>query len=138
MKYDDASWHNGGEGFPDDSPEEFGGTHIALFLKWCFTKGWAGALHKEETPEELQNVIDGNMLATEYFFKNCDGKLTDEDFDDAGNAFAIKYYGDRGLYLNDYAQHFDHLMYCAPESAHDFEKFSSILEERFKSGILEE
>ncbi len=32
MKYDDASWHYGGE-FPADSPDEFGGTHIGLSLK---------------------------------------------------------------------------------------------------------
>lgn len=39
MKYDDATWHSGGE-FPPESPAEFGGTHIALFLRWCFVKGW--------------------------------------------------------------------------------------------------
>jgi len=44
MKYDDASWHYGGD-FPIGSPEEYGGTHIALFMKWCFVKGWAGDIH---------------------------------------------------------------------------------------------
>jgi|GEM_PF-4641510 len=35
MKYDDASWHSGGE----TSPDAYGGVHIALFMKYGFTKG---------------------------------------------------------------------------------------------------
>jgi len=31
--------------FSIGSPEEYGGTHIALFMKWCFVKGWAGNIH---------------------------------------------------------------------------------------------
>jgi hypothetical protein len=58
VKYDDASWHSGGE-FPEGSPDEYGGTHIALFLRWCFIKGWAGEIHQEEEPEDTQRVIEG-------------------------------------------------------------------------------
>lgn len=76
------------------------------------------------------------MPATEFLFKYCDGKFTDEDLSEQGNDFASKYYGDKGLYLSDYAGTFSELMYVAPESAHDFFKFSSILEKRFRSGVL--
>jgi len=135
MKFDDASWHYGGN-FPTHSPQEYGGTHIALFLKWCFIQGWAGRLHLEEEPEETQKVIDGTLSATKFFFDYCDGKLTNEDFSEEGNAFAEKYYGDKGLYLSDYAECFKDLMYVAPESAHDFNKFSAMIDSRMKSGIL--
>jgi hypothetical protein len=135
MKYDDASWHCGGN-FPPGSPEEYGGTHIALFLKWCFIKGWAGQLHTDDEPEDTQKVIDGSLSATEYFFRYCDGKLTNEDLNQTGNAFAEQYYGDDGLYLEDYAKHFPEHLYVAPESAHDFERFSSALEIRLKTGVL--
>lgn len=135
MKYDDASWHFGGE-FPKDAPIENGGTHIALFLKWCFIKGWAGEMHLEDAPEDTQHVINGSMSATEFFFKHCDGKLTDEDLSDEGNAFAEEYYGEQGLYLEDYVEQFGELMYCAPENAYDFSAFSSMLEARLQSGIL--
>ena len=135
MKYDDASWHYGGE-FPESSPDEFGGTHIALFLKWCFIKGWAGELHLEEEPSDTQKVICGAMPATEFFFKYCDGKLTDEDFNDEGNAFAEKYYGENGLYLEDYANHFTDLMYETPESEHNFEKYSAVIDSRLRKNIL--
>jgi hypothetical protein len=66
MKYDDARWHYAGD-FPADQPQEQGGTHIALFLKWCFVKGWAGDLHIQEEPQDVSNVISGKLSATEFF-----------------------------------------------------------------------
>ncbi len=135
MKYDDVSWHTGGD-FPSDSPEEYGATHIALFLKWCIKRGWAGELHRQEFPKETQFLINGQMSATEFFLKCCDGKLTEDDLGAEGNAFAELYYGDDGLYLEDYADHFGDLMYVAPESAHDFNAFSAVLDARIESGVL--
>ncbi|MEM9535038.1 MAG: hypothetical protein AAF268_01930 [Cyanobacteria bacterium P01_A01_bin.3] len=135
MKYDDASWHYGGD-FPEESPPEFGATHIALFMKWCFSKGWAGDLHLGDEPEDTQRVINGLMPATEYFLKYCDGKLTDADLNAEGNAFAEAYYGDDGLYYVDYIDHFGELMYVAPEIQHDYALFSTLLENRYRSGQL--
>lgn len=135
MKYDDASWHSGGS-FPEDAPEEYGGTHIALFLRWCFTEGWAGEIHLTEEPVETQRVIDGTLPATDFLFKYCDGKLTSEELNEAGNAFAREYYGDDGLYLDDYAENFGELMYSAPEQEHDFATFVAVLAQRNQSGVL--
>ena len=136
MKYDDASWHYGGD-FPVGQPDEHGGTHIALFLKWCFLRGWAGDLHTDEAPEAVTHVVEGRLSATEFLFDYCDGKFTDEDLNDEGNSFAIKYYGDAGLYLEDYAENFGNQMYVAPEAEHDFARFSAMLDARLASGVLE-
>lgn len=57
-------------------------------------------------------------------FKYCDGKLVDDLLSDEGDAFAGCYYGDDGLFLDDYADAFEEHMSVAPESAHDFAKFS--------------
>ena len=100
MKYEDASWHYGGD-FPRGQPDEHSGTHIALFLKRCFIKGWAGTLHLDEEPEAVKAAVDGRLSATDFFFKYCDGKLVDEMLNLAGNTFAERYYGDDGLYLHD-------------------------------------
>ena len=135
MKYDDASWHAGGD-FPETSPEEFGGTHIALFLKWCFIKGWHGDMHREENQKDVVAVISGQMSATDFFFKNCGGKLTDEDFSIDGNKFAERYFGDNGLYLDDYVSLFGDQMYVSPEAEHDFRALSELIEKRFQSGKL--
>ena len=137
MKYDDASWHNGNE-FPETSPDEYGGTHIALFLKWCFIKGWTGETHLDEEPEDVKKVINGELTATEFLFNYCDGKLTNEDFSKEGNNFAELYYGDNGLYLNDYSEQFYELMYIEPEEKHNYTQLSNTIEQRYKSNILTE
>ena len=137
MKYDDASWHSGND-FPDESPQEYSGTHIALFMKWCFVREMAGEIHLVEEPEATSDVILGNLSATEFFFKYCDGKLTDEDFNNAGNEFASRYYGDDGLYLSDYTDCFEELMFEAPESKHDFDVLAQVIEKRFISGVATE
>jgi hypothetical protein len=135
VKYDDASYHSGGD-FPEDSPQEYGGTHIGLFLRYCFTKGWAGDLHTSEAPGAVQAVIDGTLSGTEFLEHYCDDKLTNEDFTDEGNAFAMKYYGNDGYYLDDYAEHFGDLMYTASEAEHDFTKFTQMVDQRIASGKL--
>jgi hypothetical protein len=135
LKYDDASWHYGGE-FPENAPEEHGGTHIALFMKWCFVQGLAGDFHLQGEPEDTQKVIEGKLSASEFLFKYCDGKLTTEDLNEEGNAFAENYYGDEGLYLSDYANEFRGLMYVASEQEHDFKRFSDLIEKRRSSGVL--
>ncbi len=136
MKHDDAEWHSGGD-FPKGSPPEYGVTHIALFLKWCFLKGWVGESHKDEREaKDLQLLLEGKLSATEFFLKYCDGKLNDNDLNETGNNFAREYYGDDGLYFDDYIKYFGDLMYVAPDSDHDFKKYSAILEYRYKTGVL--
>jgi hypothetical protein len=131
MKYDDASWHSGGE-FPPDSPAELGGTHIALMLKWCFRKGWAGELHTEDSKEDLERLLRGELSATEYLFTWCDGKFTDEDLNAEGNAFMRHYY--KGSYDADFERTFGP-MYVLPESEHDFDKFSDMVETRYRAFV---
>lgn len=133
VKYDDASWHSDGD-FPSGSPSEYGGTHIGLYLRFCFTKGWAGKLHIEEEPEAVAAVIHGKMSGTDFLFRYCDGKLTEEDLNEVGNAVTVRYYGDNGRYLSDYAELFMDEMYLVPESAHDFDLFSRMFEQRLESG----
>jgi hypothetical protein len=132
MKYDDANWHSGGQ-FPQDSPPEYGGTHIALLLKWCFLKGWVGELQVKESAPYLDKLLSGEMSATEFLFKNCDGKFTDEDLSNEGNAFLGYYYGKNGPYLDDYAAEFGNLMYVAGEEKHDFERFAKMVDRRLKA-----
>jgi hypothetical protein len=132
MKYDDATWHSGAK-FPAGSPPEYGGTHIGLLLKWCLLKGWAGELHLQESAGDLQKLFSGELTGTDFLFRNCDGKFTDEDLNDEGNAFIASYYGEDGPYLEDYAELFGDLMYVANEREHDFGKFSRMVDERYKA-----
>jgi len=135
MKYDDASWHYDGD-FPTDSPRELGGTHIALFLRWCFSKGWAGLIHLETDQDLVIRVAEGRSRATDFLFKYCDGQLGSDDLSDEGNEFAEQYYGPDGLYMADYGNKFGTLIYVVPEEGHDYRAYSRMLDKRLASGIL--
>jgi hypothetical protein len=83
MKYDDASWHVGGE-FPKELPPEAGATHIGMFAAWCMLTGLAGELHEVELDDELQRLRQRKVTPGAWFIAACDGKLVDEDLSDEG------------------------------------------------------
>ena len=64
------------------------------------------------------------------------GKFTDEDLNEEDNVFAAQYYGDEGLYLNDFAENFGNQMYVSSESEFNYPKFSKMLDNRYKSEQL--
>ena len=52
MKYDDASWHYGGD-FPADLPQAAGATHIGMFLAWLIRNDYASQELIEEAEDRL-------------------------------------------------------------------------------------
>ncbi len=102
MKYDDASWHSGGE-FPSDLPPEAGATHTGMYVAWALLSGLAGTLHIHEFPDELVSLRERTITPGAFFLKTFDGKFTDEDLSEEGNAFTQEYFDfENGKYLEDY------------------------------------
>jgi len=102
MKYDDASWHYGGD-FPKDLPDEAGATHTGMFVAWSMLTDLAGELHTNDFPEDLESLRSRAVTPGAFFLSVCDGKFTDEDLNDEGNAFAQEYFNfETGSYLKDY------------------------------------
>ena len=136
MKYDDASWHYGGD-FPEDLPSEAGGTHIAMFVSWCLLNGLAGEVYDDETPDLLKELRDRTTTPCAWFFSACDEKFTDEDLSDEGNAFAQHYYAGAGaLYLDDYLETIGtglDSLYHVPDSWGTFDSLAPVICERHKS-----
>ena len=91
MKYDDASWHYGGD-FPKDLPPQAGATHTGMFLAWALLSGLAGEFHVEDDPEGIAALRARSVTPGAFFMSFCDGKFTDEDLCDDGNLFASKYF----------------------------------------------
>ena len=54
MKYDDASWHFGGD-YPEDLPDENGATHIGMFLAWCIAHNFFSEELEEDFEEEEED-----------------------------------------------------------------------------------
>jgi len=132
MKYDDASWHYGGD-FPKDLPIEAGGTHIGMFLAAAVMNGLEGELHAEDFAEELGQLKRREVTPGVWFMENCDGKLTDEDFNVEGNEFAELYFGaDNAKFFRDYAiTGYTELesIYHVPDTWETFDKIAPLVTE---------
>ena len=136
MKYDDASWHYGGE-FPKDLPDEAGATHTGMYVAWAFLAGLAGELHTKEFPEDVEKLRSRSVTPGQFFLDACDGKFTDEDLTDEGNAFTRSYFDfDTGSYLKDYEGLLAKGLpstYHVPDTWENFEKLQPLLNARLES-----
>jgi hypothetical protein len=101
MKYDDASWHLN-ENLPEARPRSAGATHVGMFLGWAIDSNSHGTLPTRLGAVDLDNYRRRIKTGTEVLLSCCDEKLTDEDLNHEGNAFAMDYY-DSGAYLDHYA-----------------------------------
>lgn len=136
MKYDDASWHYGGD-FPTDLPPEAGATHIAMFVAWALSNGLSGDLHSLDSPADFAILLDRRETPGQWFVRNCDEKFTNEDLNDEGNAFATAYYQSIGeanpLYLDDYARAFPRNpdLYSVPDTWENYDRIAPLISKRF-------
>jgi len=102
VKYDDAAWHSGGD-FPSELSPEAGATHIGMFLAWALLHDLGSEYHAVDCAEALADLRARRVAPGQYCLQKCDGKLTDEDLNDTGNAFAQAYLDrENGGYLADY------------------------------------
>jgi hypothetical protein len=135
MKYDDASWHYGGD-FPKDLENIAGATHIGMFVAWCVLNGLGGELHTEEFPEDLEGLRSRQKTPGEWFVNACDAKFTDEDLSEEGNAFAKSYYdADGSPYLVDYEETLGSglaSLYHVPDTWESFDLLSPVINGRYQ------
>lgn len=135
VKYDDASWHYGGD-FPDDLPDEAGATHTGMFVAWALLSGLAGELHVDDFAEDLEVLKRREIAPGAYFLRCCDGKFTDEDLNDEGNAFAAAYFEfETGQYLADYERTLAGELpttYHVADTWENFDQLRPILDQRLR------
>ena len=140
MKYDDASWHYGGD-FPPNLPERAGATHIAMFVAWAVLNGLGSEYHTVDATDDLALLRRREITPGEWFIRVCDEKFTDEDLNEGGNAFAAAYFGDEaGLhttttsYLSDYGDTFAtaFTLYHVEDSWASFDTIAPRISERYE------
>lgn len=137
MKYDDASWHYGGE-FPADLTGEAGATHTGMYVAWALLSGLSGDMHITDFPEDIPKLKDRAVTPGAFFLSACDGKFTDEDLSDEGNAFTAHYFNfDSGQYLADYERTLGqglpdgpNSLYYVTDSWENFDKLKPVLDRR--------
>lgn len=135
VKYDDASWHSGGD-FPADLAPEAGATHIGMFAAWALLHGLAGDLHTRDFPAKLSKLGARKITPGRFVVEACDGKLTDEDLSDVGNRFAASYYrkdSAPGSYFADYAAAAGggRSIYHVPDSWQTYDRLRRLIQQRF-------
>lgn len=135
MKYDDASWHYGGK-FPKDLPIEAGATHTGMFVAWALLSGLAGEIHIDGFPGDIPRLKSRSITPGKYFLESCDGKFTDEDLNDEGNAFAREYFNlESGEYLADYEATVGvglPELYYVKDTWENFDLLKPVLDERLR------
>jgi hypothetical protein len=138
MSLDRADWHSGGD-FPPDLPPECGGTHIGMFLAWVILHGLQGAMHDEESPEELAAVRERRMTGRDFLFRACDGKFWEEDLSDEGAAFAKGYYtGPDGTGYGPYIAEYEQILgagvpsvYHVDDTWENYDRIAAAIDARF-------
>ncbi len=133
MKYDDASWHYGGD-FPEDLPSEAGATHIGMFVAWGMLNGLAGVLYTDEFPKDLERLRKRQLTPGQFLIECSDEKFVDEDLNDEGNAFAAAYFDD--MYVSDYESTLASTLpsiYHVSDTWENFDKLSPIIAKRFSA-----
>jgi len=134
MKYDDASWHSGGK-FPKDLPPEAGATHTGMFVAWALLSGLAGQFNIEDFPENIPMLRDRTVPPGAFFLSCCDGKFTDEDLNDEGNAFTASYFDfTTGKYLSDYEDTLGRglpELYYVADTWENFDLLKPIIDQRY-------
>jgi hypothetical protein len=104
MKYDDASWHSGGD-FPSDLPAEAGATHIGMYLAWLLLQGMASEELAEDAEEDLQALRERSTTPGLFLLQCSDGKFVNDLISDEANTFTAVYYDlENGRYLEDYEE----------------------------------
>ena len=135
MKYDDAEYCF--LNFETDRlPNEAGGTHMGMYLAWAASKGLLDWDFDEQT---LAPLLAREVTGSQLFFDRCDGKLTDDDLSDVGNAFTARYY--EAHFVADYPRVFADQIpnggettddFCSvPDTWENYDRLAPVLDERF-------
>ena len=134
MKYDDASWHSGGE-FPPDLSPDAGATHSGMFLVWAWLNGLAGQDATDEASDFIAPLQERSVTPGAHFLALCDGKFTDVDLNDDGNAFAASYFDfETGEYLADYELALAgdcETLYHVPDTWESYDAIRLVIDQRF-------
>ncbi|MFY7843681.1 hypothetical protein [uncultured Chryseobacterium sp.] len=128
-KYDDASWHYGSD-FPEELPIKNGATHTGMFLNWCINNDFISEEFKEDHEEDIQSLKRREITGAEFIVDFMDGKFSEYDLNETGNAFAHDYYKDDtdfgnrfSSFADDYVNLFDTK---AEENDYEYETFYHI------------
>jgi hypothetical protein len=136
---DRMDWHYGGD-FPRNLPQENGGTHIGMFLTWIIENDLIGELHRDDSQEAIQKVINRQITGRDFLVEQCDEKLWEDDLNEEGYAFTQHYYRFESLdgkksYIEDYLDTLGdnaESIYEVENSWSNYDMLKPIIDKRYK------
>ena len=108
-----------------------------MFVAWAILHGLVGELHVEDSPELLEQLQQHTITPGQFLMQACDGKFTDEDLSDQGNAFAKHYFnsGDQwGAYLGDYEATLGvdgRSLYYVDDNWENYDRLAPVIQHRY-------
>ena len=130
--YDKAKWHFGGE-FPKELDNFQSYVHTGFYLTWIIEKGFFNYENNELLIKEIGKVKNREITGAEFFEKNLDGVLMEEDLNEKGNKFTFDYY-EKGTFLEDYSEKLGKdfpTLYHIKDNWKNYNELKPILEKRF-------
>ena len=130
--YDKAKWHIGGE-FPKELNNFQGYVHTGFYLTWIIEKDFFNYDNNEILIKEIKKLKNREITGAEFFEKNLDGVLLDEDLTEKGNKFTFEYY-EKGKFLDDYSEKLGKkfpTLYHIKDNWKNYDELKPILEKRF-------
>ncbi|MCM1315551.1 MAG: hypothetical protein NC205_07240 [Prevotella sp.] len=107
--------------------------HIGLFIRWVIENGIES---DDADKEDCEKVGNGQMSGTEYLFRNCDGKLWDEDIKEDLLPF-IEFYYSSNHYYKDYIERctndYDKRCFGVISSEDDYFQLKTKIDSRYKN-----
>lgn len=129
---DRMDWHYGGD-FPENLPQENGGTHIGMFLTWIIENDLIGELHREDSQEAILKVINHQMTGRDFLIEQCDEKLWEDDLNEQGLLFTKHYY-ESDIYIQDYSELLAtevESIYEVENSWDNYQKLKPVIDKRY-------
>ncbi|WP_052188158.1 hypothetical protein [Cellulophaga sp. Hel_I_12] len=131
--FDKAKWHFRGE-FPDELDIFQGYVHTGFYLTWIIEKGLYDTNGDKFLNSEIEKVRKRETTGAEFFERNLDGVLMDDDLMELGNEFTYNYY-EKGKFLKDYSEILLAdlpTLYHVQDNWANYEKLLPVFEKRFK------
>lgn len=137
MAIDRIDWHSDGD-FPDDLPEENGGTHIGMYLAWIINNDLHGDPHrKDDSIKAVEKLKRREITGLDFLIEQCDMKFWQEDLNEHGQAFTEFYYANdqTAKYHFDYAEALANdlpTVYHVQNTWENYDRISKMIDKRYE------
>jgi Leucine-rich repeat (LRR) protein len=132
IKYDDASWHYGGD-YPKNLDTSCASTHIGVFVVWCVLNGLTNDEFNLEPLNKIADLKQRKYTPAQYLIEILDEKFTSDILSDKGNEFAKEYY-ETNKYIEEYLMLGDEYdtLYEVPNTWDTYKNIESFIKDAYQ------